>query len=737
MLERAIERYRSINEKTEPEESARFRLGVLTTVLISACSAAWYSDIGIVFTILIMAGVITGFYFSYRTRYKSNLGVKFILSILLLVVFVLFWVELGSSIHDLRYPMIQLFLGLQVLHSFDVPARRDLDFSLVSAAILMAFSGSLSSSSDFLYFLVPFFISAMLTMYIGRRASFLKDSDVTVEGIGRRPASALLLSVVALVPLATVVFMVMPRLPGFSGNYLPATERSRSADSFQGLIRNPGYENIPENFPSKPLPFDEDSYFGFNRFLDLRVRGVPSDKNVMKIRSDRPTYWRATAFDKFLGNGWENTTKEDQKEEIASDYLPIGIMYPKEPPLYYTQDVIQTFLIEEPLPNTLFSSYIPRDLYFPTRIVKVDPMMTVYLPVTLDPGLIYTVVSEVSVATPDALQKSYGKYPPGLLDTYCQLPEMLYEVGALAEKITDGLTNNYDKVMAISDYLKEHYRYDLDTPAQGDDENTVEFFLFKQKRGYCEHFSTALAVMCRSLGIPARVAVGYYTGTMNSLTGYYEVSARDAHAWVEVYFPFFGWVSFDPTPGRSEPFQAAGRSNTWSGLTIIQKIGSGIAGLFPPSWKNEIRDAAVVIGRSFKSFFSSIGESWRGITIVFGMLCLLFIAWYAYQFRKQRSLAASTVLEPAGRAALLFEQLCRAGLMAGVSRKSSQTPTEYGESLDLFTGTGLAGRAASLFNAVWFSEGKTTPGDLYELESAVEEATTRLKEHRKRFWNNQ
>ncbi|MBN1288826.1 MAG: DUF4129 domain-containing protein [Actinobacteria bacterium] len=727
MFEKAIERYRGINKKTRPEESVLFRAGVLVTVLISMFAAVRYSGINFVYGIIVTIGVAAGSYFSYRTRYKLNLGVKFVLSILLLVVFVLFLVELGTSIFDLRYPLIRLFLGLQVLHSFDLPTRRDLDFSMISAAVLMAFSGSLSTSSDFLLLLVPFFISALLTMYAGRRSSFNMNSDVIVRGKGRSPAASVALSMVALVPLTLLVFIFMPRLSGFGNNYLPTSRGGVNSSAFRGLIRNPGYEEFPNDFPSEPLPFDPDAYYGFNRFMDLRVRGVPSDKIVMKVRSDIPTYWRATAFDKFLGNGWENSIGEDDREEVTSNGLPLVLTYPDETPRYAIRDAVQTFLIERPLPNTLFASFIPRDLYFPTRIAKIDSLMTVLLPVMLDPGLIYTVISDVSVVPPERLRDVNGIYPPGLMETYCQLPEMSGRTRALAIQITTGLENQYDKIMALSDYLKENYRYDLDVPPQGNDENTVEFFLFDQKRGYCEHFSTALAVMCRSIGIPARVAVGYSTGDFNNFTGYFEVSGRDAHAWVEAYFPFFGWIEFDPTPGWENPQEISTGNNTWTGFSILGKIGSGIAGLFPESWRSGAEDAFARVSRTLKSFLSELSSGWRGITTAFGIFGTLVFILYLYRFGRGRGKRTAAGMEEAGAAAVLFGRLCAAGTKAGAPRNPSQTPFEYGRFLDRFTGTRSAGRAAGLFNRAWFGTDEAPSGLIRELEDSVTEAEQSLK----------
>jgi hypothetical protein len=186
MFERSIEYYRLINRPGAPEESVGFRAAVLITVLISVVAAVKYGAVGAVVGVAVVAGVIAGSVFSYVTRYRANLLVKLILSVLLLVVFILFWTELGGSIHDLRYPLVRLFLWLQVLHSFDLPTRRDLDFSLVSAAVLMAFAGALSISSDFLYLIIPFFAAGLISLYLGHRSGLIARSDVFVPAEKKR-----------------------------------------------------------------------------------------------------------------------------------------------------------------------------------------------------------------------------------------------------------------------------------------------------------------------------------------------------------------------------------------------------------------------------------------------------------------------------------------------------------------------------------------------------------------------
>jgi hypothetical protein len=117
-------------------------------------------------------------------------------------------------------------------------------------------------------------------------------------------------------------------------------------------------------------------------------------------------------------------------------------------------------------------------------------------------------------------------------------------------------------VIAVQDYLLANYPYDYFPPPQAPNTDAVDQFLFVDQRGVCEHFVSAMVVLLRSIGIPARFVVGYGSGTYNAITGYYEVHANDAHAWVEVFFPGYEWVAFDPTPGwRGSP--TTGLVQTW------------------------------------------------------------------------------------------------------------------------------------------------------------------------------
>ncbi|HWX54315.1 MAG TPA: transglutaminase domain-containing protein, partial [Verrucomicrobiae bacterium] len=125
-------------------------------------------------------------------------------------------------------------------------------------------------------------------------------------------------------------------------------------------------------------------------------------------------------------------------------------------------------------------------------------------------------------------------------------------------QITAGITSNYLKAKAIESYLRTNFGYTLQLPGRLE-QDPLAAFLFERKKGHCEYFASSMAVMLRTLGIPARVVNGFRGGQYNDVTSSYIVREKNAHSWVEVYFPEYGWVSFDPTPsGGVEPSPQGG-----------------------------------------------------------------------------------------------------------------------------------------------------------------------------------
>ncbi len=161
----------------------------------------------------------------------------------------------------------------------------------------------------------------------------------------------------------------------------------------------------------------------------------------------------------------------------------------------------------------------------------------------------YEGVSRLPRIPPAQLRAVPAIYSSKIQETYLQLPPGLDpRIKQLAEDVTMHASNPYDKAAAIELYLKSHYAYTLDL--RGDPGNDpLAYFLFTRRAGHCEYFASAMAIMLREIGIPSRYATGFLPGEFNDIGGDYIIRASDAHAWVEVYFPGYGWMTFDPTPG--------------------------------------------------------------------------------------------------------------------------------------------------------------------------------------------
>jgi hypothetical protein len=216
-----------------------------------------------------------------------------------------------------------------------------------------------------------------------------------------------------------------------------------------------------------------------------------------------------------------------------------------------------------------------RLLLYPGSLVRVDREAEAFStfwrpgstprPPTLDeltatrgPVQHYVVSVSYSTATESALRSAGTDYP-AWVEPYRRFdapagsggyrsPATLARVRRLALQVTAGKTDPYDRAQAIEEYLRSDYTYTLTPPPSPPGVDPLEAFLFDSRRGYCEYFATAMGDMLRSLGIPTRLVNGYGPGTFNTELGRYVVKESDAHTWVEVYFPRYGWEPFEPTP---------------------------------------------------------------------------------------------------------------------------------------------------------------------------------------------
>jgi transglutaminase-like putative cysteine protease len=289
--------------------------------------------------------------------------------------------------------------------------------------------------------------------------------------------------------------------------------------------------------------------------VDIQGRiASQSEVEVFTVKSPEPEYWRLTALDEFDGRIWSSArTYRD-----ASGRLGGGL------DSNYTTPLEQDFTI-----TGLDSLWYPA-AYAPTRIsigddVRYDPETSsiVTKSANTQEGTAYTIESAIPNVTPDELRAATQSAPANIQTHYTELPTNFPpDLRRIATEITAGSPTEYDKALALQEWFRNNFTYDLNVE-HGHGITAIEAFL-QQQKGYCEQFAGTFAAFARALGMPARVGVGFTPGTLMG-DGLYHVDGKHAHAWPEVYFTGIGWVPFEPTPTRGAP-----GAESWTGVPAQQ-----------------------------------------------------------------------------------------------------------------------------------------------------------------------
>jgi hypothetical protein len=210
------------------------------------------------------------------------------------------------------------------------------------------------------------------------------------------------------------------------------------------------------------------------------------------------------------------------------------------------------------------------------------------------------------------LRAAPTEYPPEIAALYLQVPEGLPgRVRDLAAQIVAGVDNPYDRAVRLQDYLRANYVYTLDVPPPAEGRDAVDYFLFEAPGGFCSYYASALAVMLRTQGVAARVATGYAMGEYDRARRAYRVPASAAHAWVEVYFPGYGWVEFEPTSAQATFYRAAGEGPAVA-PTSAPPVDEGIAPV-PAPWRVGVA-AMLVVGLGVASWLLTRRKGLRPLT---------------------------------------------------------------------------------------------------------------------------
>jgi protein-glutamine gamma-glutamyltransferase len=635
---------KKIKEKPEDSISLRFITSAMAIVgILAACQLA---ETPPTLTLFGIFGTAIGSYVSYVRRDKNNFWIKWAIAAGILVVQGFFVEEVmyrvQASIADARAPLTNMLIGLQALHSFDLPRRRDMNVSALVGMTLLASAATLSRDLTFGLYLLAFICFGAYMLYLDCVSRTIEGTDSEQQfasGIKFGASKSAGLAMVCIMPiLAVSCFLLLPRMDiGLLHNvrvslklHLPMLDSNR--------VTNPLLSHTKLGDGSmevSPL-----AYFGFDENLDLNYRGALSDQVVMKVSCSRGEFWRAMAFDTYDGHKWSMSKPKQTFNRLTSygSAIPLapltGLFVPRRVP---TIELTQVFEMQVDQTNLIPTASIPSLIYFPANKVQVDSYGSLRSPVLMEKDMVYTVISNVPQYDLDVLRQAEPvseataarvkrAHPNDL-----QLPENLPDSVRYMSKAIAGEDGNwFVKAERFDRHLKENFKYNLNVPPTDARDDVVADFLMRKKSGYCEHFASSFVVLCRAAGIPARMVTGFTSGEYNPFTGLWEVRMRDAHAWAEVFVPRWGWVPFDPTPDGAPPgFQGT------TGHSALEFVTERIGKLFKDFAKTEtakqlwgaVSGAAGPVLAGVSWFFYFAGALWQPIVIAMAVFALAALCW--------------------------------------------------------------------------------------------------------------
>ncbi|MDH5640034.1 MAG: DUF3488 and transglutaminase-like domain-containing protein [Nitrospira sp.] len=314
---------------------------------------------------------------------------------------------------------------------------------------------------------------------------------------------------------------------------------------------------------------------GFSNTVDLGAIG-PIKRNpsvVMRVelpdssgRDARQLYLRGSVFDQYNGKTWVNLL--DHRRAVAENgHGTFAVHRSSSQRTSFVGSPLRQKILLEPLDTpVLFAAPFAETIIGKLPAIQADFVDGLYLPSPGSARIEYSVISRPHPVLPADLQPTPVSYPEPFLRHFLQLPGHPDRITTLTQEVIRDKQSTYEKAIAVQNHLLQGYRYSLDAPL-AEQNDPLEEFLFNRKTGYCEHYATAMVVMLRTQGIPARLITGFLATEWNEYGNYFVVRQQDAHAWVEVHLPHSGWVMMDPTPALGESVAPA--SPTWQTLGSI------------------------------------------------------------------------------------------------------------------------------------------------------------------------
>ena len=520
--------------------------------------------------------------------------------------------------------------------------RRERPFEalLPGIALLAATLGYVDGSPTYLIPALGAWLLLMILSSAGARErqwnlkgiDFAEDIrfDVAMSSV---PLAVLLLSLAAIVPSVSVAQVARYVQRSLAS---PLGKSNPFSDSL-GLIQQPKPESI----------FDEVRMPGLPRQHLLGSGPELSKRLVMTVRIDdplpkspSPNYWRSVTYDRYTGRGWMTNATEEVTYGAGERTIDRASAAQR-----LVQQDVQVLGDTGGLilaAGTLVTA--DRDFRVAWRSQPDGDIFGANIGVSN-----YHVESLVPVAGEAELRSAGSIYPGWIGARYLDLPDDLPErVRVLARDLTAVAPTPYDRARAIEAYLRQ-FPYTLDVTAPPATRDVVDYFLFDLRRGYCDYYASAMVVLARAAGLPTRLVVGYAMGTFDESQARYIVSEADAHSWVEVYFPSYGWIEFEPTAGRA-PIERSAQA------PLPQKHETNID-------RGETRGISIAPDARW----------WLALPAAFTFLALVVFLGLRIDGWRLRRLAPETALDR------IYSRLSHHSRRLGVPARPSDTPDEIAD----------------------------------------------------------
>jgi transglutaminase-like putative cysteine protease len=423
---------------------------------------------------------------------------------------------------DFLAATVHLLFFLAVMKILTAKSNRDYLYTAVIAFLELLAAAILSINFNFFVFLALYLLFAIAALTSGEIRRSIDRSTVTARsGLKSFYARLSLLSALVTLGILTLtagLFFILPRT---------------AEAAFSRLIAHRVF-----------LP-------GFSNQVNLGDIGEikTSSRPMMHIRiwsaqTVGPMKWRGAALSDFDGKRWTNPSRKPETIPVENEHVvlaPVGLRPPGRRINYHVE-------LEALENDTLFFAGTPETLDLPARALYRSETSSFRLGHAVPQGFHYDVWSLLD----DPPERAPVLFPPPVLplaarELYLQIPALDGRIAELAGSFAAGVTGDLARARAIERHLRSDYAYTLELPDR-EVTDPLANFLFARRKGHCEYFASSMAVMLRSLGIPARLATGFQSGVYNPVSDLWLVRASDAHSWVEAWIPGYGWTTFDPTP---------------------------------------------------------------------------------------------------------------------------------------------------------------------------------------------